>query len=107
MVAGAGVALLRASRVLPPGDEGADIVRRACEEPIRQICTNAGLDPTAAMLQVLKRNEPAYGVNVLTGAFGDLMAAKIMDPARVARTALEIAATTSCRMLAGGAFIRA
>jgi len=101
IVAGGGVALVRAAAVLtqlaadlPDADEshGVDIVRKALEMPLRQIAENAGEDGGAIISKVMDRkgNE---GYNAATGEFIDLVAAGIIDPKKVTRSALENAAS--------------
>ena len=100
VVAGGGVALLHAQRPVGDlidsldGDErtGALIVHRALEEPIRQIAVNAGADGSIVAEMVRNRHDNV-GFNALTGEYEDLVSAGIMDPAMVARSALQNAAS--------------
>jgi chaperonin GroEL len=98
---GGGVALLRARRALEDlkvdGDErvGVEIVRRALEEPLRQIAANAGLDPTTVVERVLEKKQVHYGLNARTLAFEDLMKAGVVDPMKVTRVALQNAASVA------------
>jgi chaperonin GroEL len=98
---GGGVALLRARRALDDlkvdGDErvGVEIVRRALEEPLRQIAANAGLDPTTVVERVLEKKQVHYGLNARTLAFEDLMKAGVVDPMKVTRVALQNAASVA------------
>ena len=94
IVVGGGVALLRAAQVLdnfriddPDVLTGIRIVRRALEEPLRRIAENAGLDGAVVVGEVeeLKGNK---GFNAATGEYEDLVAAGIIDPTKVVRTAL-------------------
>ena len=107
---GGGVVFLRAMAVLDTlrlsGDEktGASIVRRALEEPIRQIADNAGAEGSI-VVQKVREGKDAFGFNAETENYEDLMAAGIMDPTKVTRVALENAAsvagllvTTACVM---------
>jgi chaperonin GroEL len=95
IVPGGGVALLRTVKGLEAiikeleGDErtGAQIVRRAVEEPLRQLCANAGVEGSLIVEEVLKRSGN-NGYNVATEAFEDLVAAGVLDPTKVTRTAL-------------------
>ena len=100
VVPGGGVALLRAKSCLDTlevdGAEkfGVDIIRRACEEPIRQISENAGHEGSVVVNQVMS-GEGAYGLNAATGAYGDLIQAGVIDPAKVVRSALQNAASVA------------
>lgn len=91
VVAGGGVALLRASQVLDtlklPHEEevGARILKRACEAPIRQIITNAGLDGSVVLNEV-KGRKTNEGYNAENGQIEDLVKAGVIDPAKVVRT---------------------
>ena len=105
IVAGGGVALLRASRVLdnhndddPDVRTGVKIVQRALQEPIRRIAENAGIEGAVVVGEVekLKGNR---GYNAVTGEFEDLAAAGIIDPTKVVRTALQNAASISGLLL--------
>jgi chaperonin GroEL len=105
IVAGGGTALLRASRSLETlklSEEeafGARIIARACEEPIRQIAGNAGIDGAIVVDRVLGNKTAAYGFNALTEEYEDLLKAGVMDPVKVVRCALENAASVSSLML--------
>jgi len=96
IVAGGGVALLRTIGALDKtiekleGDEklGAKIVRRAVEEPLRQLCANAGIEGSTVVQEVLKR-KAAEGYNVATGEYVDLVKAGVLDPTKVVRYALQ------------------
>jgi chaperonin GroEL len=104
IVAGGGVAFIRASKALDElkleGDEqiGVDIIRRAIEEPLRMIVENAGQEPSVICNQV-KKNKGAYGYNAQTLEFGDLMEAGVIDPTKVSRTALENASSIAALVL--------
>ncbi len=108
---GGGVALLRAASVLDSakfaGDEqlGSNIVRRAAEEPIRQIAANAGAEGAIVVEHVLAQNEPSYGFNAETGHYGDLIAEGVIDPTKVTRTALQNAASIASLMLTTEALV--
>jgi chaperonin GroEL len=99
-VPGGGVAFLRAMQALEKvkahGDEktGVDIIRRALEEPIRQIAENAGVDG-AVVVQKVREQRGAFGFNAETETYEDLLAAGIIDPTKVARTALQNAASVA------------
>ncbi len=99
IVAGGGVAYIRATTVLEDlkganDDEttGIHIVKRAIEEPLRQIVANAGAEG-AVIVQKVKEGVGDYGYNARTGEFENLMAAGVIDPAKVTRVALENAAS--------------
>ncbi len=104
IVPGGGVALVRAEKALEKvrasGDEkiGVDIVRRALEEPIRQIAENAGVEGSIVVQKVKEKTGP-FGFNAETEAYEDLMEAGIIDPTKVARTALENAASIAGLMV--------
>lgn len=105
IVAGGGTALLRASRLLDKlelvdGQKfGAAIIRRACEEPVRQIAANAGIDGAIVVDRVLSEKSAGWGFNALTEEYTDLLKDGVMDPMKVVRTALENAASVSSLML--------
>ncbi|MGH3146051.1 MAG: TCP-1/cpn60 chaperonin family protein, partial [Rubrobacter sp.] len=100
IVPGGGVALLRAQGPVADlldsleGDErtGANIIHRALEEPIRQIARNAGADDAIVTVRV-KDQDGSVGFNAVRGEYEDLVAAGIIDPAMVTRSALENAAS--------------
>ncbi|MDR1590415.1 MAG: chaperonin GroEL [Puniceicoccales bacterium] len=103
--AGGSVALLRASAVIdtldipcPDGKIGAKIVKRAIEAPLRQLCENAGVEGGLVVQEVLKMNGN-QGYNVATGKFEDLIAAGVVDPTKVNRTALQNAASIAGLLL--------
>jgi chaperonin GroEL len=105
IVAGGGVPLLRAAAVLAgldmPTDEqevGVGIVRRALEEPIRQIVRNAGDEPSV-VVSTVRKAEGAFGYNARTRDFGDLIAAGVVDPVKVVRVALQNAASVAGLLL--------
>jgi chaperonin GroEL len=96
---GGGVALLRARSVLqnvkganPDQDAGIAIVRRAIEEPLRQIVRNAGEEPATVMQRIVE-GEGNFGFNAATGEYGDLVKMGVLDPCKVTRTALRNAAS--------------
>jgi chaperonin GroEL len=111
IVAGGGVALLRAASALQghkvPGDEqiGLKIIRRACEEPMRQIVLNAGLEGAVVVEKVREVDNPNFGYNAATGKYEDLIAAGVIDPTKVTRTALQNAASIASLMLTTEAMI--
>ena len=106
IVAGGGVALLRTVGALDKtiakleGDEklGAKIVRRAVEEPLRQLCFNAGVEGSTVVQEVLKR-KAAEGYNVATGEYQDLVTAGVLDPTKVVRYALQNAGSVAGLLL--------
>ena len=104
IVPGGGVALIRAQRVLDglklEGDEkiGAEIVRRAIEQPLRTLADNAGMEG-ALIVSECKRRKGNEGLNIATGEWVDLMKAGIVDPTKVTRSALQNAASISGLLL--------
>ena len=106
IVCGGGLALIQASKVLDEnsadlvGDEkvGFKIVKRALEEPIRQITENAGLDG-AVIADRAKNEKPGVGFNAATQEWVDMMDAGIIDPAKVTRSALQNAASVAGMLL--------
>ncbi len=106
IVPGGGTALLRASRVLltlkganAEQQAGINIVKRAIEEPLRQISFNAGLEGSIVVDKVMSNNTAGYGFNALTETYEDLIAAGVIDPAKVSRCALQNAASVASLML--------
>ncbi len=104
IVPGGGVALLRAGTVLEKleveGEQkfGVNIVKRALEEPLRQIAANAGLEGSIVVNQVASE-KGAYGFNAANGEYGDLLKMGIIDPTKVTRSALQNAASVAGLML--------
>ncbi len=104
VVAGGGVALLRAQKALAgvelTGDEGVgtQIVVRALEAPLRQLVSNAGIEG-ALVVQEVKKKRGAMGFNVATGEYTDLIKDGVLDPAKVTRYALQNAASISGLLL--------
>ncbi|MGP0074252.1 MAG: chaperonin GroEL [Bryobacteraceae bacterium] len=111
IVAGGGVALLRAAKALADhkleGDEqiGLNIIARACEEPLRQIVLNSGLEGAVVVEKVRENSNPLFGYNAATGVYEDLIAAGVIDPTKVTRTALQNAASIASLMLTTEAMI--
>jgi chaperonin GroEL len=111
IVPGGGVALLRAAVVLKgvkmPGDEqiGIDIVRRACEDPLRQIVLNSGTEGAIVVEKVRENKNPNFGYNAATDAYEDLVASGVIDPAKVTRTALQNASSIASLMLTTEAMV--
>ena len=105
VVAGGGVALIRAQKALDkstaPNDDqatGIRILSRAIEEPLRQIVANAGED-AAVVLAKVRDGKGTYGYNAQTGAYGDMLDMGILDPTKVARLALQNAASVAGLLL--------
>jgi chaperonin GroEL len=107
---GGGVALLRAAAVLDdldvpaPQKFGVDIIKRAVEEPLRMIVANAGLEP-AVILEKVRSGSGAYGYNVRTGEYGDLIEMGVIDPTKVTRFALQNAASVASLLLTTEAMV--
>jgi chaperonin GroEL len=110
VIPGGGVALIRCisavEKLKLDGDEavGATIVRRALEEPIRQLANNAGAEGSI-VVQRVKEASGAFGYNVATDTYEDLMAAGVVDPTKVARSALQNASSIAALMLTTEALI--
>jgi chaperonin GroEL len=110
VVTGGGVALLRAQAAVKamrmPDDEaiGRDIIVRALEEPARQIATNAGEEGAVAVGRI-REGTGAFGYNAATGEYGDLLAWGIIDPVKVARSALQNAASIASLVLTTDAVV--
>jgi len=104
IVAGGGVALIRAAKALNKvdieGDEliGVDIVRRAITEPLRQLAANAGLEG-AVIVKEVEGKKGNQGYDVASGKYVDMLAAGILDPTKVTRSALQNAASIAGLML--------
>ncbi len=107
IVAGGGTAYVMASKAADAaadgleGDEktGATIVARALEAPIRQIAANAGLEGAVILDKIKANNDAAYGFDAANEVYGDLIAAGIVDPTKVCRSALENAASVASMVL--------
>ena len=112
IVSGGGVALLRTAKAVDAaiaaleGDEklGAQIIRRAVEAPLKQLCFNAGVEGAVVVQQVLS-SRGANGYNVATGTYEDLVKAGVVDPTKVTRTALQNAASIAGLLLTTEAII--
>ncbi len=104
IVPGGGVALLRVQKaldkVVAEGDEavGVEIVRKAIEAPLRQLVANAG-EEGAIVVQEVKKGKQSYGYDVAKGSYVDMIAAGIIDPAKVTRSALQNAASIAGLLL--------
>ncbi|HDZ72598.1 MAG TPA: chaperonin GroEL [Aurantimonas coralicida] len=101
IVAGGGVALLRASNALTIKGENQDqeagitIVRRALQAPLRQIVTNAGAEGSIIVGKILDNSSVTFGYNAQTGEYGDMIQMGIVDPVKVVRSALQDAASVA------------
>jgi chaperonin GroEL len=110
IVPGGGVALLRALPALAKlefeGDQqfGVNIIRRALEEPLRQMAQNGGVEG-AVVINKVREGTGAFGYNVATGEYQDLIAAGVIDPTKVVRVALQNAASVASLMLTMEALI--
>ncbi len=111
IVPGGGVALVRCMAAVDAlkleGDEkiGANIVRRALEEPLRQIVGNAGEEGAIVVGRIRDSKEANFGYNAQTGQFEDLVKAGVLDPTKVARTALQNAGSIASLMLTTEALV--
>jgi chaperonin GroEL len=111
IVPGGGVALLRACKALQAlkldGDEqiGVNIVKRACEEPLRQIVGNAGTEGAIVLDKVRENTNANFGYNAATDTYEDLVANGVIDPTKVTRSALQNAASIASLMLTTEAMI--
>ncbi|NUM87913.1 MAG: chaperonin GroEL, partial [Bdellovibrionales bacterium] len=112
IVPGGGIALLRAAQTLASvkldNDDrqaGVDIVRRACQSPVRQIAFNAGEEPSVVVDKILSKNESNWGFNAATEEYSDLVKAGVIDPVKVVRCALQNAASVSSLLLTTEALI--
>jgi chaperonin GroEL len=111
IVPGGGVAYLRCLKTLAEvkvteGEKsGLELVRRALEEPIRQISENGGLEGSIVVNKVKESKETNYGFNAASGEYEDLVKAGVIDPTKVSRTALQNAASVASLMLTTMAMI--
>jgi chaperonin GroEL len=111
IVPGGGVALLRCipalERLKLEEDEatGVNIVKRALEEPLRQIALNAGFEGAIVVGRVRQSKDEDFGFNAETGEYGDMLKAGVIDPAKVTRLALQNAASIAALMLTTEALI--
>ena len=112
VVPGGGVALLRASQALDSlqvSEEerfGVNIVKKACEIPIRQIASNSGVDGAIVLDRILQSKESAnFGFNAWTGKYEDLFQSGVIDPKKVVRCALEYASSVASLMLTTEAMV--
>jgi len=110
IVPGGGVALIRASSVLDSlkiSDEqkfGVTIIRRAIQEPLRQIAANGGLEG-AIVVNAVREGKGSFGYNAATDTYGDMMQMGVIDPVKVVRSALQNAASVAGLMLTTEALI--
>ncbi len=112
IVTGGGVILLRAATAIDKLRGGTDdekagiqIVRRALSEPVRQIAENAGYEGSVVVEKILASDDPKFGFNALSEEFEDLVAAGVVDPAKVVRAALENAASIGALVLTTEALV--
>jgi chaperonin GroEL len=111
IVPGGGVALLRAAKALADlkleGDEqiGVNIVKRACEEPLRQIVANSGTEGAIVLGKIRENTNPNFGFNAQTDVYEDLVVAGVIDPTKVTRTALQNASSIASLMLTTEAMV--
>jgi chaperonin GroEL len=114
IVPGGGVALVRAAKALekyevgdgdPDEQIGVNIVRRALEEPLRQIVQNAGKEGAVVVERVRSEKNENSGFNAATEQYEDLVKAGVIDPAKVTRTALQNAASIAGLMLTTEAMV--
>src|SRR5215469_5777624 len=111
IVPGGGVALLRSAAVLDTlktdGDEriGVDIIRRACEEPVRQIVGNAGYEGAIVIEKIRANKDHNFGFNAASATYEDLVKSGVIDPTKVTRSALQNASSISALMLTTEAMI--
>src|SRR5579863_5467204 len=111
IVPGGGVALLRAAHALTKlkldGDEqiGVNIVKRACEEPLRQIVANSGIEGAIVVDKIRENANANFGYNAATDTYEDLVASGVIDPTKVTRTALQNAASIASLMLTTEAMV--
>ncbi len=111
IVPGGGVALLRAAKALEglkaDGDEqiGVNIVRKACEDPVRQIVVNSGTEGAIVVEKIRENSNPNFGFNAQTDTYEDLVVSGVIDPTKVTRTALQNAASIASLMLTTEAMV--
>jgi chaperonin GroEL len=111
IVAGGGVALLRASAAITVTGANADqaagiaIVRRALQEPVRTIANNAGAEGSVVVGKILENASITFGYNAATGEYGDMIAMGVIDPVLVVRTALQDAASVASLLITTEALI--
>ncbi|MDL5501619.1 MAG: TCP-1/cpn60 chaperonin family protein, partial [Candidatus Methanoperedens sp.] len=111
VVAGGGIALLRSAAALDSlnleGDQkiGVDIVRKAIEEPLKQIAANAGREGSVVIEKLKAESNSNMGYDAKTDAYKDMIEAGIIDPVKVVRTALQNASSIAGLMLTTEALV--
>ena len=111
IVPGGGVALLRASNsitvkgVNSDQQAGVNLVKRALQEPVRQIANNAGDEGSVVVGKILENANANFGYNAQTGEYGDMVAMGVVDPVKVVRTALQDAASVASLLITTEAMI--
>jgi chaperonin GroEL len=111
IVPGGGVALLRASAAITVKGANSDqqagvtLVKRALQEPVRQIANNAGDEGSVVVGKILENASPNFGYNAQTGEYGDMVAMGVVDPVKVVRTALQDAASVASLLITTEAMI--
>jgi chaperonin GroEL len=111
IVPGGGVAMLRAAEALAgvtlEGDEqiGLKIIKRACEEPVRQISSNAGSEGAIVVEKIRSNEDTNYGFDAATGEYADLVKAGVIDPTKVTRAALQNASSIAALALTTEAMV--
>ena len=105
LLAGGGVALIQASKALDQVEAaneeerfGVDILRKALEEPMRALCSNAGYNGDVEVAKALEA-QPGFGLDCETGKYGDMISMGVADPAKVTVTALQAAASVASLIL--------
>ena len=93
------IPVLNKLKVSPEEKVGVDIIKRALEEPLRQIATNAGLEGSVVVERVKKSGKLGYGLNALTEEYCDLVKSGIVDPVKVTRSALQNASSIAALLL--------
>jgi chaperonin GroEL len=111
IIPGGGVTLLRAASAVDAlqlgGDErtGAEILKRALQEPLRQLVRNAGLEGSVVVEHLSREKRTNWGFDVMSESYVDLLKAGIIDPAKVTRNALENAASVAGMILSTEALV--
>ena len=112
VVAGGGVALLFASKVLaglnPANNDqkvGIEIVRKAIQSPVRQIAENSGVEGSVVVGKLTDKGDPNFGFDAQSGEYKDMVAAGIIDPTKVVRSALQNASSVSTLLLTSDALV--
>jgi len=100
-------AALKLATLKVPGDEqiGVDSIKRACEEPMRQIVQNAGIEGAVVLAKVREHKDAHHGYNAQTDTYEDLVKSGVIDPAKVTRSALQNAASIAGLMLTTEAMV--